>query len=301
MIGMVALAKTELTAAERNATRTRLTATLVSAGGHIESEAERLASFLVPESNRPSDVVWRVVDDSQSLGWIWTRGTVEGHASVVALNVPCEVVGDVVDALRRRGATSGVTSLDYVVSRGDDLAAELHASLMGDLTSVQMTVEVGRVPPPASVGLRPMEEVRFGRFLEASIEGHAADLYASRTVPDLDTARAESRRQTEQLLEQGVNTPGHLLWSAFHDKDEVGVLWVQRREHRDFIYRIEVDPFHLRRGYGREILRAGAEQARQMGLEWLSLNVFGNNLGAQALYQQEDYVPTQQSFTCLMR
>lgn len=297
MIGMIALIKTELTAAERIATRTRLAATLVSAGGDIESEAERLASLLVPESDRPSDVVWRVVDENRSLGWIWTRGTIQGHAAVVALSVPREVVGDVVDALRRRGAMSGVTSLDYVVSRGDELAAELHASLMGDLTSVQMTVKVGRVPPPTSIGLRPMDTARFGRFLEASIEGHAADLYASGPLPNLDAARAESRRQTEQLLERGVSTPGHLLWSAFHHEDEVGVLWVQRREHRDFIYRIEVDPLHRRRGYGREILRAGAEEARQTGLEWLSLNVFGSNLGAQALYQQEGYEPTQENFT----
>lgn len=192
---------------------------------------------------------------------------------------------------------SGVTSFDYVVSRGDDLAAEFHASLLGDVTSVQMTVEAGRVPPPTTVDLRPMADTRFDRFLEESIEGHAADMCASGSWPDLESARAESRRQTEQLLEGGVDTHGHLLWSAFHHKDEVGVLWVQRREHRDFVYRIEVDPLYRRRGYGAEILRGGAEQARQSSLKWLSLNVFGNNLGAQALYRQEGYVPTQQNFS----
>ena len=51
-----------------------------------------------------------------------------------------------------------------------------------------------------------------------------------------------------------------------------------------------------RRGYGREILDAGALAARDLGAEVLGLNVFGHNDVARALYERAGYVTTERSY-----
>ena len=70
----------------------------------------------------------------------------------------------------------------------------------------------------------------------------------------------------------------------------------RRGRQRVHLYDIEVRPEQRRRGYGGEILDAGARAAVELGAEVLGLNVFGHNHGARALYENAGYAVTEQTF-----
>ena len=55
------------------------------------------------------------------------------------------------------------------------------------------------------------------------------------------------------------------------------------------------------KGYGRALMDAAAEHVRGLGAEVLSLNVFGHNHVAHALYDALGYVVVDQSFNLALR
>ena len=112
------------------------------------------------------------------------------------------------------------------------------------------------------------------------------------------TAEAAENRaadQTDQLLPQGVDTPGVLMLVAETSEGEaVGHLWLAlERQPGDgggaWIYDIEILPEHRGRGYGRALLGAAEEAAARRGVDSIGLNVFGTNLVARELYQSAGY------------
>jgi ribosomal protein S18 acetylase RimI-like enzyme len=58
------------------------------------------------------------------------------------------------------------------------------------------------------------------------------------------------------------------------------------------IYDFVVYEEFRRRGYGRQTLTALEEKAKELGLDTISLHVFGHNQSAIALYQQAGYETT---------
>ena len=64
-----------------------------------------------------------------------------------------------------------------------------------------------------------------------------------------------------------------------------------------YIYDIEVRDEQRRRGYGREVLDAGAVAARRARRDrTLGLNVFGPNDGARTLYERAGYATTERTY-----
>ena len=76
----------------------------------------------------------------------------------------------------------------------------------------------------------------------------------------------------------------------------VGVAWftIEDREPGRvvFIYDIEVDDAHRRRGYARLALREIEVFARERGCIGVMLHVFGDNTGARELYRSERFAET---------
>ncbi len=68
----------------------------------------------------------------------------------------------------------------------------------------------------------------------------------------------------------------------------MGSLWLfvsesdQRAE--SFVYELAVVPDKRRQGYGRAIMQVAIDECRRRGIAAMSLNVFGHNTGARALY-----------------
>jgi ribosomal protein S18 acetylase RimI-like enzyme len=71
--------------------------------------------------------------------------------------------------------------------------------------------------------------------------------------------------------------------------DVVGDLWLDTAQTMAFVYNIEVDEGHRRRGYGAAIMNAAARHCRDAGHPYLGLNVFGHNPNARALYDKLGY------------
>ena len=109
-----------------------------------------------------------------------------------------------------------------------------------------------------------------------------------------DEAEARAAEQTDELLPQGVDTPGMLLLVAEAPEGEpIGHLWVGLERHpgfpRAWIYSIEIAPARRGQGYGRALLLAAERETARRGVKAIGLNVFGSNTVARKLYESAGY------------
>jgi ribosomal protein S18 acetylase RimI-like enzyme len=100
------------------------------------------------------------------------------------------------------------------------------------------------------------------------------------------------------LLPQGLETPDHFLFEVMADGagPVVGFAWltIERRlgAISAYIYNIEIKSEHRRHGHATQALQALESIAAAKGATSIGLNVFAHNTGAQALYRQLGYQPT---------
>ena len=144
------------------------------------------------------------------------------------------------------------------------------------------------------VTLRPMSDVEFDEYLRALRVSYAQERAESANT-SLEEEQAESDRQINQLLPDGLRSPGHFFWNVVDDAggNAVGTLWVfeDAAKHRAFIYGIEMSADQRGKGYGTAALAALEETLRPRGVTRIALNVFGKNTGAQRLYARVGYYP----------
>lgn len=100
-----------------------------------------------------------------------------------------------------------------------------------------------------------------------------------------------------ELLPKGRHTPGQLFFVAEDEDGVVGELWLQTFHPRGvpdtaWINDIEVRPERRGQGFGRELLAAGEQRIRELGIGGLGLNVFGPNRVARRLYESSGYEVT---------
>ncbi|SCF34262.1 GNAT family N-acetyltransferase [Micromonospora mirobrigensis] len=141
-----------------------------------------------------------------------------------------------------------------------------------------------------------MTDQQYLRYRE-SAEADYADNIAKAGVMPLPEAREKAREDYRQLLPDGLASAGHHLWTAYDSDDEVGMVWLHIDEKSDgthaFGYDFEVRPELRRKGYGRMIMQAVEQLCRERGVGSIGLSVFGNNLGARALYEEMGFEVTR--------
>lgn len=139
--------------------------------------------------------------------------------------------------------------------------------------------------------LRPMTEAEYTHLMSYMWEDYAQERARNFRTPVADE-RADAERQRTQLLQDGLNTPGHHFWTVVDDAGTVvGSLWVfiDEPKKRAFIYDIEIDAAQRGKGYGRRTLELLEESLRPQGVTRIALNVFGDNAVAHALYRKVGY------------
>jgi ribosomal protein S18 acetylase RimI-like enzyme len=149
--------------------------------------------------------------------------------------------------------------------------------------------------------LREMREDEFEAYSDERDLEYAEAEVATGSM-SLEAARERARRGRAEFLPQGLATERHRLLVAQDAAGEVvGSVWIGFEEPRTkspemaWLYDLRVEPSHRRAGYGRAILAAVEELAREAGALRLGLNVFGDNRAAIALYEACGYtVMTQQ-------
>ncbi len=176
----------------------------------------------------------------------------------------------------------------------------LEAALAGrtlQLQATQMLLDLTDVPArPERVALRPMTAAEFESYRDQLITAYAQDMLDAGAFTDRDRALEASVVSTEELLPDGLESPGQHLWTAHDGEVLVGILWIAVDAPAGYIYDIEVRHDQRRRGYGREVLDAGARAAHDLGARELGLNVFGHNDGARTLYERAGYATTERTY-----
>src|SRR5262249_37801191 len=123
---------------------------------------------------------------------------------------------------------------------------------------------------------------------------YADDLVSQAGFPR-ETAEQKAERDWASLLPDGKILDGHFLFAIEEVKSgqRVGVLWFARRDadigEAAFIYDINIDEDQRGRGLGRAAMLALEHEVRKLGLERISLNVFGGNTVARGLYNSLGY------------
>ena len=152
------------------------------------------------------------------------------------------------------------------------------------------------------VRLVPMTESEFHVYCKHSIEN-----YAQEHVKAGNWHPAEALQKVEkeflQLLPDGVASKNQHFFSIERDHTgvKVGMIWFAVRDDASrpsaFIYDFRIDEEFRRSGYGRQTLMRLEEKVRELGLDTISLHVFGHNQAAIALYQMTGYEVTDLHMT----
>lgn len=137
------------------------------------------------------------------------------------------------------------------------------------------------------VQLKPMTQPEYEAWRAGSVEQYSLEFVKSGILGEAE-ARQRGEADFARLLPDGIATAGHELSSGYDGTEQVGSLWLWVRESEQraetFVYELAVLPDKRRQGYGRAIMLAAISECRSRGLSAMSLNVFGHNTAARALY-----------------
>jgi len=140
-----------------------------------------------------------------------------------------------------------------------------------------------------------MTDERFPGYRDHLEAGYAGQIAESGQMSWEDAVEKASE-DTGRLLPKGVATPDNYLFTAVDGDTEVGLVWINLVTKSDgihgFVYDIEVHETARRQGYGRAIMLAAEQVAREHGASSMRLNVFGYNVAARRLYEEIGYETT---------
>lgn len=150
--------------------------------------------------------------------------------------------------------------------------------------------------------LIPMTENEFKDYLRSSVEAYAQDHVRAGNW-DPAEALQKSEKEFQQLLPQGVASKNQHLFSIVDDATgaKVGILWfaVQYKASRPyaFVYDFLIYEEFRRKGYGKQSFAELEGKVKELGLNSISLHVFGHNQPAIDLYRKAGYEVTDMHMT----
>jgi len=141
-----------------------------------------------------------------------------------------------------------------------------------------------------TVTLQPMPPERLAVWMEQSYDAYVADRMSSGEARDVAEHNADESWATNFPGGQPLAT--HRIFDVVADGETVGMLWIAPHiagSDQWWIYDIEIDQAHRRKGHARAALELGHAEAKALGAASIGLNVFGFNTGARALYEELGY------------
>jgi RimJ/RimL family protein N-acetyltransferase len=139
------------------------------------------------------------------------------------------------------------------------------------------------------VKLEPIQQEDFELFLEREIREYAADHVRNGNWSP-DGALERSKTEFEHYLPDGIHSKDQYLYSIIIEaNDKIGILWVQVKDQKAFIFDFVIDEAFRGKGYGKQALTAMDEKLRSMNVESVELHVFGDNITAQELYKKAGF------------
>jgi ribosomal protein S18 acetylase RimI-like enzyme len=139
------------------------------------------------------------------------------------------------------------------------------------------------------VKLEPIQQEDFERFLKQEIQSYAADHVRNGNWSP-EGALERSRIEFEHYLPDGIHSKDQYLYSIINEANEkIGVLWVQVKDQKAFIFDFVIDEAFRGKGYGKQALAAMDEKLKSMNVASVALHVFGDNIVAQELYKKAGF------------
>ncbi|MET3636993.1 MULTISPECIES: GNAT family N-acetyltransferase [Curtobacterium] len=139
--------------------------------------------------------------------------------------------------------------------------------------------------------LVPMPATRLPAWLDRTMAEYVES--RMRAGETREQAEANKQRSLDQWFPDGAPLADHFLWDLVDAEDTVvGYLWIgpfSPGSTEWWVFDVEVEEQHRRRGHARRALEAGQRVAREHGATTIGLNVFGYNTGAQDLYASLGY------------
>lgn len=152
------------------------------------------------------------------------------------------------------------------------------------------------------IDLIPMSPEQYAAYVDQAVREYADEKVRAGNW-SAEEALARSAEEHRQLLPEGPSTPNHYLFLIEDTENgrHVGMIWLARLsfggKETCWVYDFRIDEPFRRRGYGEQALRAADEKARELGLDSISLHVFGHNVAARRLYEKMGYEITNINMT----
>lgn len=140
-----------------------------------------------------------------------------------------------------------------------------------------------------AIRLEPMTEGEFAEFVAWSVRDLAAQQIRTGKWAAAD-ALSYAKGEYLLALSQGLETQDSYLYTVrdAENGQRVGSLFLMVRRRagalETFVYNIVVDEAKRGLGYGRAMMRASIDWARERGTASVGLHVFGHNAVARELY-----------------
>ncbi len=139
-----------------------------------------------------------------------------------------------------------------------------------------------------------MTESEFQVYLKRSIEGYAQE-HVKAGNWDASDALFRAEKEFQQFLPNGLASEKQYLFSIVDNSTntKVGLIWfaeeLQASRRSAFIFDFQIHEEHQRKGYGRQALAILEEKVKELGMETISLHVFGHNRAAIDLYHKAGF------------
>jgi len=139
------------------------------------------------------------------------------------------------------------------------------------------------------INLEPIQQEDFDHFLERGIREYAED-HVRNGNWRAEGALERSQKEFEQYLPDGIHSRDQYIYSIVDENEnKIGILWVQVKDGKAFIYDFAIDEAFRGKGYGKQALVAMDEKLKSMNVESVGLHVFGDNFVAQELYKKAGF------------
>ena len=142
--------------------------------------------------------------------------------------------------------------------------------------------------------LKEMNEEEFDQYMEYFIPDYAKDLSDNFMIP-MEKALEESKNLMGTLFPEKQDSADQHICNIYSPADEknIGVIWynIQTESNKAYIYHILIHEAFRKRGFASRVLKELEETVKSSGVTSMGLNVFGNNPGAQRVYEKLGYQP----------
>lgn len=154
------------------------------------------------------------------------------------------------------------------------------------------------------IHLEPMSETQFQSYLSTAVQDYAeAHIKAGDCRPE--EALTLAQKDYQELLPDGLLSKNQFLFSVRDDaldkSENIGMIWFAVKDRRAgrlaFIYDFSIREDLRGKGYGKKVMESIEELIQEMGIDTVSLNVFGYNHAARKLYEKMGYQITGMGMT----